>query len=59
MFADWEHVGNEEEEYDRNEPSAWKLKGAKMVQVDGKKIKEDTWYRIENGKILECEEENV
>ena len=59
MFADWEHLGNEEEEYDRNESSAWKLKGAKMVQVDGKKIKEDTWYRIENGKILECEEENV
>lgn len=27
----------------------------KAVEVDGEKIKADTWYRLENGKIIECE----
>ena len=52
VFADWE--GNEKRYY---EQSSWTLKGAKMVQVDGETIKENTWYRIENGEIIECEEE--
>ena len=30
---------------------------AKMVQVDGETIKADTWYRIENGEIIEVESE--
>lgn len=34
----------------------WKLKGAKMVQVDGEKIKEDTWYTLINGEIVEAED---
>ena len=29
-----------------------------MVQVDGEKIKPDTWYRIENGEIIEVKEED-
>ncbi len=32
----------------------WKFKGAKMVQVDGEKIKEDTWYTMVNGEIVEA-----
>ena len=32
-------------------------KGAKMVQVDGEKIKPDTWYRIKNGEIVEVLED--
>ena len=28
---------------------------AKMVEVDGNKIKQDTWYTLKNGKIIECE----
>ena len=52
VFADWE--GNENHYWKQEE---WKLKGAKMVQVDGEIIKPDTWYRIENGEIIECEEE--
>ena len=35
---------------------SWSLKGAKMVQVDGETIKEDTWYTMENGEIIEVKE---
>ena len=52
VFADWE--GNENEYY---KPDSWTLKGAKMVQVDGEIIKENTWYVIENGEIKEWESE--
>ena len=52
VLADWE--GNDEEYY---KPDSWTLKGAKMVQVDGETIKENTWYRIENGEIKEAEDE--
>ena len=38
-------------------PEHWELKGAKMVQVDGKNIKPDTWYTMENGEIMEWDEE--
>ena len=48
VFADWE--GDENEYY---KPDSWTLKGAKMVQVDGEIIKENTWYTIENGEIVE------
>ena len=46
VIADWEE--NEEE---------WTLKSAKMVRMDGEKIKADTWYTMENGEIVETEEE--
>ena len=57
VFADWEYTGSEDDtEYDRNNQSAWVLNGAKMVQVDGKNIKPNTWYTIENGEIAEVSE---
>ena len=31
----------------------WHLHGAKMVRIDGKQYKADTWYRMEEGKIVE------
>ena len=31
----------------------WHLHGAQMVRIDGKQYKADTWYRMENGKIVE------
>ena len=52
VLADWE--GNEGT-YWRQE--GWSLKGAKMIRVDGDKIKADTWYTMKNGEILEVEEE--
>ena len=52
VLADWE--GNENNFWTQEE---WSLKGAKMVRVDGEKIKADTWYTMENGEIVEVEEE--
>lgn len=51
VFADWKcnKLGS-------TNPDGWRLKGAKMVQVDGEKIKPDTWYRIEDGEIIEIED---
>lgn len=53
VLADWE--GDEKKYW---EPDTWILKDVKMVIVDGEKIKPDTWYRIQNGEILECEEDD-
>lgn len=50
VFADWE--GDEQEYW---KPDSWTLQGAKMVRVDGKTIKEDTWYIIRDGNIIEEE----
>lgn len=35
---------------------SWELAGAKMVQVDGEKIKADTYYRCVDGEIVEADE---
>ena len=51
VFADWE--GDENRYWNQK---LWSLKGAKMVQVDGETIKEDTWYTMENGEIIEVKE---
>ena len=53
VFADWEGDENQYWECDK-----WKLKGAKMVRVNGNEIKPDTWYKIENGEIVEAEDEH-
>ena len=50
VFADWE--GDEDRYWVQ---SCWTLKGAKMVQVDGETIKENTFYTMENGELTEVE----
>ena len=52
VLADWE---GDEDNYWTQE--LWTLKGAKMVRVDGDNIKEDTFYTMRNGEIVECKEE--
>ena len=52
VLADWE---GDEDDYWTEEK--WTLKGAIMVKIDGKKYKEDTWYTMKDGKIVEWEEE--
>ena len=42
VLADW-----------RETKTGWKLYGAKLLRIDGKDYKADTWYRIENGKVME------
>jgi hypothetical protein len=51
VLANWE--GNENNFWTQEE---WSLKGAKMVRVDGEKIKADTWYRMEKGEVVEVVE---
>ena len=51
VLADWE--GDENDYWHQN---LWQLKGAKMVQVDGKDIKPDTFYTMRNGEIIEAED---
>ena len=52
VLADWE--GDENNYWT---PELWSLKGAKMVRVDGKIIKENTFYTMVNGEIEEVEDE--
>jgi len=46
VLADW----RQNADYD------WVFHGAKMVRIDGKKYKADTWYTVKNGKVVEVEE---
>ena len=39
------------EEYD----DSYTIKEWKSVVVDGELVKADTWYRLENGQLIECE----
>ena len=48
VLADWE--GDENEYYE------WTLKGAKMIFVDGKIIKENTYYTMIDGQVVEAKE---
>ena len=52
VLAEWESNGGKywEEE-------AWKFKGAMMVRVDGENIKENTWYGLRDGKVIEIKED--
>ena len=52
VFAEWESNGGvcwEEE--------TWTFKGSMMVRVDGERIKEDAWYTMRSGEIVEAERE--
>ena len=51
VLADWEENGR-----GCSGQKEWSLKSAKMVRIDGEKIKADTWYTMENGEIVEVEE---
>ena len=50
VLADW--VGNDDNYWTESE---WKLKTSKMVKIDGKKYKENIWYTMRDGKIVEWE----
>ena len=44
---------------DPYDKESWELTGAKMVVVDGEKIKEDTYYRCIEGEIVEVTEDGI
>lgn len=60
ILSDWRFIG---EKYwdgsykDMYNKDNWELTGAKMVVVDGEKIKEDTYYRCIEGEIVEVIED--
>lgn len=57
VLAEWKYIGSENDDaYDRSEQEAWEFVGAKMFRVDGEKLKPDTWYRLENGELVEVKE---
>ena len=59
VFADWEYNGNaDDDDYDKANSgiASWTFKGAKMICVDGKTVKENVWYTFKDGKIEEVEE---
>ena len=53
VFAEWEkndgcYLGEK----------SWTFKGSMMVRVDGEKIKDNTWYTMKNGQVIEAKEED-
>ena len=50
VLADWD--GNEKNYWTQNE---WSLNGAKMVRVDGVNIKENVYYTMVDGEVVEAE----
>ena len=60
ILSDWRYVGDKycDGEYkDPYEVESWELAGARMVVVDGEKIKADTYYRCIDGEIVEVDED--
>ena len=60
ILSDWKYVGARYSDGDYLDPydkESWELTGAKMVVVDGEKIKEDTYYRCIEGEIVEVTED--
>ena len=59
MVTEWVYDGKEDSENEsygyRNDKEHWHLKEAKMVQVDGEKVKADTWYVLKSGELVEVE----
>ena len=59
ILSDWRYIGEKWFDGDYKTPydtERWELAGAKMVQVDGEKIKADTYYRCVDGEVVEAEE---
>ena len=50
VLADWKCKGKESDNYYKED--MWELKDAVMVRVDGETIKEDTWYTMVDGKVV-------
>lgn len=53
VFAEWE----KNDGY-YSEEKSWTFKGSMMVRVDGEKIKDNTWYTMKNGQVIEAKEED-
>lgn len=54
VLAEWERIDNDERYW---KEEAWDFIGSLMVRVDGEKVKENTWYTLKNGELVEVEDE--
>lgn len=60
ILSDWRYIGEKYSDGDYKYPyrvESWELAGAKLVVVDGEKIKADTYYRCIDGEIVEVDED--
>ena len=58
ILSDWRYIGEKrpDGEYKNTyKVENWEFAGAKMIQVDGENIKEDTFYMLKDGKFVEVD----
>ena len=54
VLAEWKRI-DDDAWYWKEE--SWDFIGSLMVRVDGEKVKENTWYTLKNGELVEVEDE--
>ncbi|WP_368283171.1 DUF7666 domain-containing protein [Dorea longicatena] len=54
VLAEWERIDNDAWYW---KEETWEFVGSLMVRVDGKKVKENTWYTLKNGELMEVKDE--
>ena len=54
VLAEWERIDNDAWYW---KEEAWEFVESLMVRVDGEKVKENTWYTLKNGELVEVEDE--
>lgn len=58
ILSDWKYIGEKRPDGEYKNPykvENWEFAGAKMIQVDGENIKEDTFYTLKDGKFVEAD----
>ena len=54
VLAEWKRIDNDAWYW---KEEAWEFVESLMVRVDGEKVKENTWYTLKNGELVEVEDE--
>ena len=54
VLAEWKRIDNDAWYW---KEETWDFIGSLMVRVDGEKVKENTWYTLKNGELVEVEDE--
>ena len=58
ILSDWRYIGEKWPDGEYKNPykvENWEFAGAKMIQVDGENIKEDTFYTLKDGTFVEAD----
>ena len=54
VLAEWKRIDNDAWYW---KEEAWDFVGSLMARVDGEKVKENTWYTLKDGELVEVEDE--